>query len=240
MICINCNKEHNENFCPNCGERSGVKKITFRSTMEDAFSTLTNMDKGFLFNIKALVINPKKLTTDYLIGKRRGILNPISFLIISISIYLVIESIFKVPREITEPTVNSIYFNKGVRIGKAAGVFINSYYKYFLIFTIFLLANSTKLLFGKYNYLEHLAISSFIVGLATMVSIIPFLLLNFKLIANPVFYFVVLLLVYRIFKKGLSTSDSILLSFTSMFLFVTQLFLVIAVIGLLMSTNSWG
>lgn len=119
-------------------------------------------------------------------------------------------------------------------------MFINSYYKYFLIFTIFLLANSTKLLFGKYNYLEHLAISSFIVGLATMVSIIPFLLLNFKLIANPVFYFVVLLLVYRIFKKGLSTSDSILLSFTSMFLFVTQLFLVIAVIGLLMSTNSWG
>ena len=85
MICISCHTEHNENFCPNCGERAGVKKITFRSTIEDAFSTLTNMDKGFLFNIKALVINPQKLTTDYLIGKRRGILNPISFLIISIS-----------------------------------------------------------------------------------------------------------------------------------------------------------
>ncbi len=240
MICISCHTEHNENFCPNCGERAGVKKIGFRSIMEDAFASLTDMDKGFLFNIKALTINPQKLITVYLMGKRKGILNPISFLIISISLYLVIESIFKVPREITEPIVNSIYYNKGVQIGKAAGVFINSYYKYFLIFTIFLLANSTKILFEKYNYLEHLAISSFVVGLATLASIIPFLLLNFKLIANPVFYIVMFLLVYRIFKKGSSRSDSFLLSFTSLFLFVIQLFSVIAVIGLMMSNSSWG
>ncbi len=103
MICISCHTEHNENFCPNCGERAGVKKISFRSTMEDAFASLTDMDKGFLFNIKALAINPQKLITVYLMGKRKGILNPISFLIISISLYLVIESIFKVPREIAEP-----------------------------------------------------------------------------------------------------------------------------------------
>jgi len=92
MICITCEEEHSEKFCPNCGERSGVKKITLTSILEDAFSTITNMDKGFLFNIKNLVINPRKTTTDYIFGKRRGILNPIAFLIMSITIYLVIES----------------------------------------------------------------------------------------------------------------------------------------------------
>ena len=239
MICINCHKEHNENFCPNCGERSGVKRITFTSTLEDAFMTLTNLDKGFLFNIRALLIDPAKLTSDYLNGKRRGIINPISFLIISISIYLILESFFKVPREVGEPTLNSIYYSKGLKIGKAAGIFINSYYKYFLIFTIFLLANSTKILFGKYNYIEHLAISSFVIGLTTLVCIVPFLALNIPLIFNPVFYIVMLWLVYRIFNNGLSKSDSLLLSFTTLFLFSVQLMLVLTAIGFVMSYNSW-
>ena len=55
MICLSCDNDHNENFCPDCGEKSGVKKITFSSTIEDALSGLINMDRGFLFNLKSLV-----------------------------------------------------------------------------------------------------------------------------------------------------------------------------------------
>ena len=72
MICVSCTNEHQENFCPNCGERAGIPRITFKTISEDIFSTLTNMDKGFLFNIKALFLHPRKITIDYVLGKRKG------------------------------------------------------------------------------------------------------------------------------------------------------------------------
>ncbi len=59
MICIACENEHQENFCPNCGERAGIPKITFKSMFVEAFKTVTNMDKGFLLNLKYLTLHPK-------------------------------------------------------------------------------------------------------------------------------------------------------------------------------------
>lgn len=82
MICISCNKEHNYNFCPNCGQDAIVKKITFLSVMQNAFSIVINMDKGFFYNFKLMFINPKSISNDYLIGKRKYILNPISIIIV--------------------------------------------------------------------------------------------------------------------------------------------------------------
>ena len=70
MICLTCETAHQGNFCPNCGERAGVPKITFRSMFREAFSTVTNMDKGILFNLKYLSTKPKQLITKYLAGKR--------------------------------------------------------------------------------------------------------------------------------------------------------------------------
>lgn len=228
--CISCQTEHNDKFCPECGERSGVKKITFRSITEEAISSITNMDKGFLFDCKALLTNPKQLTSAYIKGKRKGILNPISFLIISITIYLIFEAFFKTPATSVDTTDKNVFYN----IGQAAGKFISSYYKYFLIFTIFLLANATKLFFGKYNYLEHVAISSFVIGLSVLLSIIPYIFFGVPVIFNPLFYILVFITVHRIFKIGTSKSEDLILSLSSGFVFVLQLFTIMVLIGLLM------
>jgi len=233
MICISCNNEHNEKFCPNCGEKSEVKKITLTSIIEEAFSTITNMDKGFLYNIKSLFKNPKEFTADYISGKRKGILNPISFLIISISIYLIIETFFKVPVEVDEPVVHSVIYSKGYLIGQSAGEFIYSYSKYFFMFLIFPLANSTKLVFQKYNYMEHIVISSFIIGLATLISIITFLFFKPPLVFNPILYIILFYLIYKIFKN--QGEFNYLLTLVSLFLFIFQISIIILTVGIVMS-----
>jgi len=51
------------------------------------------MDKGLLFNLKNLTLYPKKTILDYINGKRRQVLNPISYAIITISVYLFMDSI---------------------------------------------------------------------------------------------------------------------------------------------------
>lgn len=235
MICISCNTEYCSNFCPNCGENSKIKKITFNSFIQDAFATITNMDKGFLYNLKTLLINPKKIPSDYLLGKRKGILNPISFLIISISIYLILENLFRIPiKQIDTSFANSPFFEKGREIGAAGGEIISANFKYFWIFSVMLLANTTKLIFGKYNYLEHVAISSFIIGQATLIAIIGFLILKSPLILNPLLYLSILFMIYFIFKHSEDKFGSLLLSITSLILFVVQIFVVIASIGFAM------
>ena len=226
--------EHESKFCPNCGEKSDIEKITLNSIFENALSTITNMDKGFLYNLKTLSIDPRKITIDYILGRRKGILNPISFLIISISIYLILENFLKIPREQTEPTAEALYYKKGYAIGHAGGKIIFEYFKYFWIFSILLYANATKLIFGKYHYLEHVAICSFVIGQATLIGLLGFLIFRQPLPLNPILYLALFIITFFIFRQGKNKFDSLLLTFTTLILFMIQVFLVIAVIGIVM------
>lgn len=228
MICISCHHQHSEKFCPNCGERSVVNKITFGSVTKEGFLAITNMDKGFLFNVKALTLNPRELIINYLNGKRKSIYHPISFLIISIAAYLIVESLLKSPLKTSRADPNSYYLT-----GRAAGKFVFTYLKYFWILAACWLGLSTKIVFHKYNYAEHIAISAFILGYATLAGLIGYLILRLPLIFSPFLHVAIFLTVYRVFKKDDDKLGSLGLSFVSLFLFVVQLAIVAVAIGVL-------
>ncbi len=230
MICISCNNEHNEKFCPNCGEKNGVKKITLPSIMEDTITSITDMDKGFLFNLKSLLLDPKRITSDYINGKRRGILNPVSFLILSITFYIVLITFFKMPKPAgdEEAILGTTYGKFGYVIGK----FITIYLKFFWILSIIPLATSIQLIFKKYNFIENLAISSFIMGLAILASGIGYLFFRIPIIFDPILYVVILWLIYKVFRQPVNRSEAFILAASVLFLFILHLALVMAVIGI--------
>ncbi len=231
MICISCNNEHEEKFCPNCGEKNGVKKITLPSIMEDTFISVTDMDKGFLYNLKSLVLNPKRITSDYINGKRKGILNPVSFLILSITFYLVMITFFKMPRPLGEKEVilGTTYGKFGYVIGK----FITTNLKFFWILSIIPLATSIQLIFKKYNLIENLAISSFIMGLAILASGIGYLFFRIPIIFDPVLYLVIMWLVYKVFNEPKNRSEVFILAASVLFLFILHLALIMTIIGMI-------
>ena len=226
MKCISCDFEHQENYCSNCGEYRETKKLSLTSILADALSTITNMDKGFLFNFKTLILNPRRITEDYILGKRRGILNPISFLIISVTIYLIVLSFFK--KQYIE--VNTIDKNTIEKVSNEVGLFIRTNLKYFWILVILPLALTLKLVFRKYNYIENLAISSFIIGQASLIGIISYLIFRFPLIFDPVVYLVILWLVYKIFRTK-DRLESSALSATALIFFIILLAIIVALIG---------
>lgn len=229
MICINCNNEHESLFCPNCGEKSEVPKITFRSIFNDGLSTIISMDKGFLFNLKNLFLKPSEVVNGYIIGKRKYIYNPISYLVITISIYLIGDSLIELKIEGNE--IKSKVYSAGYEAGK----FIKSYLKYFWILSVIWLSLSTKLIFKKYNYAEHLAINSFIIGQATLVGFIGFLLLKLPLIFNPFIYLVIIWITYQIYKSKNNDFNIIFKSVGATFLFFIQLGLIVVLIGVMRS-----
>lgn len=233
MICIVCKTEHNANFCPNCGEKAKIKKITFKSIIEDAFSTITNMDKGFLYNLKMLFVNPKSISIDYILGKRKGILNPISFLILSVTMYLIMESLLRIPKDNTGIlNLPEVYVGK---VAYAAGKYVHSFFKYFWILSIIPLAISTKLIFGKYNFTEHLAINSFVLGQATLIGLISYLVLKIDMPINPLVYLLILWLMYRIFMTRKDKLKTFLMSFITLILFILQLIIITLGIGVIMA-----
>jgi hypothetical protein len=231
MICISCKNEHSSDFCPNCGEKSSTKKITFTSIFEDTFSTITAMDRGVLYNVKSLFLRPQEFTSEYILGKRRGVLNPISFLIISTTVYLIIESMLRVP--IANPELKLIPESDIQKVGYSAGKTIAIYFKYFWILCIIPLAISTKLIFRKYNFTEHLAINSFILGQATLIGLISFLITKIELTFNPIVYLLILWLVYSVFLKQKEKYDTLLMSIGALLLFILQLFVILMGIGLI-------
>lgn len=224
MICINCKYEHENKFCPNCGEKSQVPKITFSSIYNETFSIITNMDRGFFFNVKNLIFNPSKTINDYINGKRKNILNPISFLVISITIYLVIDSLIIVKSE------TSNIDSKAYSVAYEAGKFIKMHFKYFWILSIIWLSFSTRIVFGKYNYAEHLTINSFVIGQATLVGLISFLVLEIGLLFNPLVYVSIIWITYEIFKSKKKNLDIFLMSLGSTILFFIQLVIIVGII----------
>ena len=231
MQCISCGYEHDEKFCPNCGQRNGVEKITFTSIIRNAISTITSMDKGFLYNVKALILNPGKLTKDYIKGKRKGILNPVSYLIFATTIYLVVITLIKAPATADEILSQP---KRGVaKIAYEVGLFMSAYIKYFWIFSIVPLGVSLRLLYQRYNYPEHIAISSFIIAQATIIGIFSYLIFKRPLIGDPIVFITIFWLTFKIFKGGKTIVESLLMALATLVLFFIQWFMILVAIGAL-------
>ena len=187
------------------------------------------MNKGFLFNVKHLFLNPNKTVTEYINGRRKNIFNPISFLVIAVTTYLIADALIEVnyAGNGSNSPVNSI--------GQEAGKFIKFYFKYFWVLSIIWLSFSTKLIFGKYNFAEHLAINSFIVGQSTLIGLVSFIITKIGLLFNPLVYLSIIWMTYQIFKTKNKDVNIFFKSVRATFLFFVQLGLIAFLIGLIRS-----
>jgi len=225
MKCITCHIEHENTFCPNCGEKGDVPEITFSSIFNAGMSTITNMDKGFLYNFKQLFLNPQKLIQDYIAGKRKGILNPISYLIIAVTIYLIFEALLHVGSS------NEKLTSKSYEIGYQAGGFLRDYFKYFWISSILWLSLSTRLVFKQYSLAEHLAINAFVLAQTTLVIATLYLIFKLKIIFNPIVYLVLIILIYKIYQRKSKDVDRFLMSVSAIMIFFVMVVVVVVGIG---------
>lgn len=206
MSCINCNTEFEGGFCPTCGEKKNVDRITFQSITTSVFSGLLDMDKGLLFNLKNLTLYPKTTILQYINGKRRNILNPISYAIITISIYLFVDSLLPrgIRSQVDKPATDifGADIDEARKISVEVGHFLRSKMKFMWLSFAIYSALFTKLFFRKYNYFEHLAISAFILGHATILAILSRLVYNRELlIFNFLVYIYMSILIYKVFKN---------------------------------------
>lgn len=225
MACVNCKIDFEGAFCPTCGEKKDIDRITFGSLISSIFSGFVNMDKGFLFNIKNLTLHPQKTILQYVQGKRRYILNPISYAIVTISLYLFVESLIPKETGYEAKIPKSNFSKKFHNIGYNFAEFILPKMKFFWLSIILYLSVFSKLFFRRFNFFEHLAINSFIVGHATILAILSVAIFKWKVIFFNVLVFIyIIFLMYKVFKKEKDTFEIITIS--SFIVFFSYLFFI--------------
>lgn len=200
MKCINCDFEFESNYCPNCGSNAMASRISWSSVISSTINGLTSMDKGILYNLKNLSISPRHTIMSYIKGKRRFVFNPLSYAIVTVTIYLLLNSYFdfSISRETSEELANSNIYQFGVE----TGTFLRQKIKYFWLLNICFLAFFTWVFFRNLNYLEHLVINAFIVGHATVLGIITQSIYP-MIVFNPfVLVYIALLIFLTLKTKG--------------------------------------
>ncbi|MBW1293961.1 DUF3667 domain-containing protein [Aquimarina litoralis] len=227
--CLNCGTEYKGNFCPECGQKGTVDKITLSFLVNDFLSRFMDIDKGILFNIKHLTLYPQKTIFNYLLGKRKNVLNPVSYALIATSLYLLISSQFELNWINTtnlEKYKGEIYDNS-----YEAGKIIGTYTKFFWLLNILFLSVFSRLFFKKFSFLEHLAMNCFIHGHATILGILTFIPFRLPVVYDPFVFLYIIILNFMIFQKKGDRFEIAVAAFFSVFfsylLFYTIPFIIV-------------
>lgn len=82
ITCLNCSKKYSGKFCPECGQKATVSKLTWKSVIGEFIHFFTHAEHSFVYTSKRLITKPGVVMKDFLDGKRKLIHKPITFLLI--------------------------------------------------------------------------------------------------------------------------------------------------------------
>lgn len=85
MQCKNCKTTLRTDFafCPGCGGKIVLKRITFKGLASDFYDHYFNLDNTFIRTFVDLITKPQEVLWAYIEGVRRKYVNPMSYLAIS-------------------------------------------------------------------------------------------------------------------------------------------------------------
>ena len=80
--CANCDTEFNGNYCPVCGQKANVERLTWSSVRENISMLWGLESRSMLYTLLQLIVRPGYLIGDYLDGKRKQSYPPVKLLVI--------------------------------------------------------------------------------------------------------------------------------------------------------------
>lgn len=89
--CLNCGTEFRGEFCPGCGQRGNVGRLTFLGAIDNLLGVFASMDKGLVHTCTDLFYRPGFMMRDYVKGHRVEYIRPIQLLFLLSTVYLFIH-----------------------------------------------------------------------------------------------------------------------------------------------------
>ena len=169
--CPNCNRVVNGNFCSNCGQKK-YNRIDKKYIWNELQYTVFHTNKGFLYSVKNLIINPGRTAKEFIDGKRVNHYKPIllAFVLSGISAFIsfkivglndIMKEVFS-KKELYSELMNNILS------------FVASYSSFIMLFFVPFFALFSKIAFRKWgqNYYEHVVMNAYMLSFHALVNII--------------------------------------------------------------------
>ncbi|CAN1552902.1 Protein of unknown function DUF3667 [Flavobacteriaceae bacterium] len=164
MNCKNCNDELIKNYCSNCGEPVYLKRIDRHYILHEIEHVL-HFERGILYTVKELVINPGQTTRNYILNNRSRLVKPVIFIIVTSLIYTLISHFFHIEDEYLK--------HEGFEKSAVGNIlkWIQANYGYASILTGTFIAIWLKVFFKKYgyNFYEILIMLCFVQGISMLI-----------------------------------------------------------------------
>lgn len=91
--CLNCGKEFEGKFCPECGQSAETGRFTMKFIWENLLAAFISKDGGIWFTLKSLFTRPGAMIIEILNGKRRRYFSPFPMLIFALTVYILLASL---------------------------------------------------------------------------------------------------------------------------------------------------
>ncbi|MBC2839794.1 DUF3667 domain-containing protein [Robiginitalea sp. SC105] len=88
MNCKNCQTvlRLEFRFCPTCGAKTEVQRITFPALLRDFIDRFLDLDNSVVRTFTGMILRPEAVIGGYITGLRKRYLNPVSFLGIALTL----------------------------------------------------------------------------------------------------------------------------------------------------------
>ena len=172
MKCKNCDTKFQGNYCFNCGQKKVIERLNIKEIWNSLISSIINYEAGFLRTLFFLTIKPKKIITDYIIGKRKSYFNPIKLLFMVLTIKTFIEiNILNNTTKNTNQKQNELI----------SSITESDYFKLLMIIGLIPILSFLSYLFFKkykYNFTEHILINTYTLSISSVFVIFSYLISN--------------------------------------------------------------
>jgi hypothetical protein len=97
FTCTNCGALSSGLFCSSCGQKKFLRKqFELRQSIREIFSEFSDLESSLGKTIRTLILQPGRLTADYLAGKQKSYVSPVKLYLIVITanflLYRVLEN----------------------------------------------------------------------------------------------------------------------------------------------------
>jgi len=185
-ICIHCGRSFAGNYCNNCGQKA-FQRVDGKYIWNEFQYTVLHTNKGFLYSIKKILINPGKTAKEFLDGKRVNHYKPLTltFILSGISAFVSVKLLGLM--KLIEKFYSDQHLDSEMMRDYTA--FSSSYSSIIMLACIPLFALCTWLAFKKWghNYYEHIILNSYILSFYTLINLLLVYPVMFLLKSNPEF-----------------------------------------------------
>jgi hypothetical protein len=171
QVCPNCSATITVNFCENCGQKR-YKRIDKKYLWDELQYTVFHANKGLLYTVKKLIVNPGKTAREFIDGNRVNHYKPILlvFVLSGVSAFITFKLIgFR-------QVIEDFFVAKKMYSGLMAKYisFMSSYTTVILLLLIPFFATTTKLAYRKWghNFYEHIVMNAYVISVYTIFNIL--------------------------------------------------------------------